>query len=563
MAKIFISYRREDSRWPAERLFLSLQKYVAKDDIFMDVDSLKPGEVFADKIHITLAKIDVMLVLIGPKWANGERENSRLFDVDDFVRIEIESALRRNARIIPVLVDNTQLPDSSSLPKALQPLIERQSQVLSQRTFEFDTGRLAGALGLSESKNTVSKMVLFGVASAIVVGAVLSIAMLGIGRASQSTDLDTIAENAGTERMEEMRFLELVLGELPIETTVEQRAALVRRCDELAGHHLDVTLPADIPGKSITEVAAVAEEAIEKCSLAVRAEPNNSRALMNLSRAMLAMGEYPARMPVLERASELGSVRATVGLGLAHFRGRGTFQDYNEAKRYFDLAVDRGDAPSLSAQAVFSSRGILGPVNKETAFQLYSQSARRGYDRAQYSAGIMHLHGVGTEVDARQSAFLLIQAVENSSDPLAQTQLGWAYENGYGVGFDLSEAQKLYQSAVADGHRLSNINLARLELAKGSAMNHEAVVNYVADYVSPEFDPIFDDVYWIYEDNPSFAQMIVAFLEEFSVHNDQAYVSAHLASLISRLTAGFQRGEYPKNAIIPQISGAYVPNSPR
>ena len=91
------------------------------------------------------------------------------------------------------------------------------------------------------------------------------------------------------------------------------------------------------------------------------------------------------------------------------------------------------------------------------------------------------MHGIGTEKSVQQSANLLIQAVEYSSDPHSKTQLVWDYENGFGVGIDLLSAKELYQSIVADGHRLSNINLGRLELGKGPQMNQETVINYIAN----------------------------------------------------------------------------------
>ena len=46
--KIFISYRREDSRHQAARIYAALERVLPKDHIFMDIDSLKPGVDFVN-----------------------------------------------------------------------------------------------------------------------------------------------------------------------------------------------------------------------------------------------------------------------------------------------------------------------------------------------------------------------------------------------------------------------------------------------------------------------------------------------------------------------------------
>ena len=41
--QIFISYRRQDASYPAGRLYDNLHNRFPQNEIFMDVDSLKPG----------------------------------------------------------------------------------------------------------------------------------------------------------------------------------------------------------------------------------------------------------------------------------------------------------------------------------------------------------------------------------------------------------------------------------------------------------------------------------------------------------------------------------------
>jgi hypothetical protein len=66
----------------------------------------------------------------------------RLDDPKDFVRIEIEAALSRGVRVIPILVGGAQMPDESELPPSLAALKRRQALSLDPLDFDNDTGKL-------------------------------------------------------------------------------------------------------------------------------------------------------------------------------------------------------------------------------------------------------------------------------------------------------------------------------------------------------------------------------------------------------------------------------------
>jgi TIR domain len=114
--RIFISYRRQDTAWPAGRLYDALVEHFPAEQVFMDVDSIEPGEDFVERITAVVSSCDVLLALIGRQWLtvtkNGQR---RLDDPKDVVRLEIETALRRKIRVIPILVDDTPIPVADEL----------------------------------------------------------------------------------------------------------------------------------------------------------------------------------------------------------------------------------------------------------------------------------------------------------------------------------------------------------------------------------------------------------------------------------------------------------------
>lgn len=148
MAGIFISYRRDNSRHASGRLADDLTNAFGEASIFRDIEGIEPGVDFTRSLEKALRSCAVMLVVIGPQWldavdAQGKR---RLEQPDDWVRLEIETALARDIRVIPILLEGTPLPAAEALPKALQPLRKRQAIELSDARWRGDVERLVQTL---------------------------------------------------------------------------------------------------------------------------------------------------------------------------------------------------------------------------------------------------------------------------------------------------------------------------------------------------------------------------------------------------------------------------------
>ncbi len=145
---IFISYRRDDSEGEAGRLFDDLSRVFGPENVFMDVAGIKPGADFRRVIEEGVAQCGVLLAVVGPMWAaianaNGER---RLQDPNDFVVLEVGSALRRNVPVIPVLVHAARMPSAEQLPAALKDFCYRNSVELAHARWNSDVQLLIEAL---------------------------------------------------------------------------------------------------------------------------------------------------------------------------------------------------------------------------------------------------------------------------------------------------------------------------------------------------------------------------------------------------------------------------------
>jgi hypothetical protein len=149
---IFISYRRDDSPDVTGRIYDRLVQHYGRDAIFKDVDSIPYGVDFRKHLHEMVGKCDVVLAVIGDGWLNASAApgQRRLDDQADFVRIELEAALLRDIRIVPLLVKDAAMPKEEELPPTLRDLAYRNGiPIRHDPDFHVDMDRLIKSLDQS------------------------------------------------------------------------------------------------------------------------------------------------------------------------------------------------------------------------------------------------------------------------------------------------------------------------------------------------------------------------------------------------------------------------------
>ena len=148
MSRILLSYRREDSSADAGRIADRLRQHFGEDSVFVDIDTILPGDDFTQRIEASLKACDALVAVIGRGWASATDSagRRRLERSDDYVRLEIATALRRNIRVVPALVRDAAMPEASELPADLAALARRQALEISDARFHHDVDRLIEAL---------------------------------------------------------------------------------------------------------------------------------------------------------------------------------------------------------------------------------------------------------------------------------------------------------------------------------------------------------------------------------------------------------------------------------
>jgi len=129
-------------------LYDRLAEHFGEGQVFKDVDSIELGDDFVEVITTAVGSCDVLLALIGDRWLSITDEDGRrrLDSPDDFVRLEIEAALARKVRVIPILVEGATMPRADELPPTLVELVRRQALELSPSRFAVDTSQLLKVL---------------------------------------------------------------------------------------------------------------------------------------------------------------------------------------------------------------------------------------------------------------------------------------------------------------------------------------------------------------------------------------------------------------------------------
>jgi hypothetical protein len=145
MSKVCFSYRRSDSQEVVGRLYDKLAAHFGREQLFRDLDDIPLSVPFPEFVRSKLQRTKAVLVVMGTEWidatdADGRR---RLDDPDDFVRVEVETALSLPVAVIPVTVSNASIPPKRALPESLKRLTDHAGlAVRPDPDFHHDTNRL-------------------------------------------------------------------------------------------------------------------------------------------------------------------------------------------------------------------------------------------------------------------------------------------------------------------------------------------------------------------------------------------------------------------------------------
>ena len=156
---IFISYRPDDNGDYAHLLYDRLnQRFPGR--VFMDVNKINPGTDFVRVIEDTVGSCDALIAVLGKHWLSTTGSQRSLGAPADLVRLEIAGALRRDMRVIPVLLQDATMPSATELPEDISPLARRQAVALSDADLDGGVARLIGILETEFGEKAVPQLIM-------------------------------------------------------------------------------------------------------------------------------------------------------------------------------------------------------------------------------------------------------------------------------------------------------------------------------------------------------------------------------------------------------------------
>ena len=139
--KIFISYRRADNPLFADRIRDKFITIYGRDNVFMDIDSLPRGAKVIDRIRAAMEQSDAVIVVVGKEWVKLFKDKAAAYE-DDFVKMELELALKLRKPITPICIDGADVPAKNDLPPKLRRLLDYNFAFLNRNNFHEEMDRI-------------------------------------------------------------------------------------------------------------------------------------------------------------------------------------------------------------------------------------------------------------------------------------------------------------------------------------------------------------------------------------------------------------------------------------
>ena len=393
--QIFISYRREDASYPAGRLYDRLSAHFPQNQVFIDVDNLDPGVDFVEAIEQSVGSCDVLIAVIGRHWlvSSDKKDRRRLDNPADFVRIEIATALRRDIRVIPVLVEGAPVPEVDQLPDDLKALVRRNAVEVSHSRFNADFGRLVKAIErvlenadaerkrrekelLEVEQREKDRLETEQQEKECLEAQQREKERLEVERRRKEKQERLEVERRQREEQEQLEAARLEKERLEVEQRERQRSDAERRekerreAEQREKERLEVERPERerVAAKRTAPVDWI--EQVERC---VNAK------------------DYAKALLLSEKAADAGSADAMYNLGILYDNGLGVAQDYGKAREWYQKAVDAANTNAMYNLGWLYQEGLGGTQDYCKMRECYQKAARAGDAEADQALSLLHL----------------------------------------------------------------------------------------------------------------------------------------------------------------------------
>jgi O-acetyl-ADP-ribose deacetylase (regulator of RNase III) len=146
VAIVFVNYRVQEQPGYAALLHRELTDRFGDDAVFLAAQSIQPGDNYVREVFDNLRDCEVLLAVIGARWL--EFGDGGSFD---WVHGELAAAFDADVRVVPVLVEDAELPADAELPRDIAELARCQYVRLRHYSLDADLAKLIDRLSAISS----------------------------------------------------------------------------------------------------------------------------------------------------------------------------------------------------------------------------------------------------------------------------------------------------------------------------------------------------------------------------------------------------------------------------
>jgi hypothetical protein len=408
--KIFMSYRRADDRHFIGRLHDRLCDAFGDEMVFRDIDSIPAGTNFRNVILRTLNEVDAVVAIIGPQWSRSSSAD-RASAATDYVFLELAEALREGKPVLPVLIEDTEMPTPDALPADLRALSDINAiSVHGDPAFRRDSTRLIEAIGaiVAEDRARVARQL----------------------RDAEEQQRQVEAERLQRERVaEELRAEERAararLAELEEAATRRQIEQERARLEDLERQLRQAEAEASAPAAPAVSTEPPPVEAASQRTATPVEQPRAVEPVevpTTTSTARTVKFEPPWLQMLLIAALSLGVValsidrRVEIGGSIFHFSELGTSTANDATLWVLTLAIA---VPLFLGSRQVEQRSVLaGVVVASFCYELLQASATVRYGADKYDEGSWFLVKI-LEIGCLSGAYWIVRKRSDGSRPAA------------------------------------------------------------------------------------------------------------------------------------------------
>jgi len=197
--------------------------------------------------------------------------------------------------------------------------------------------------------------------------------------------------------------------------------------------------------------------------------------------------DYSRAKQLFEKASGQGIDEATVDLGRMYLFGWGVDKDAAKAKQLLKQAVDKNVPRGFDCLGWWY---FEEEKDYTKALNLFQKAADAGYSGGMVDVGYMYENGYGVETDKSKALDMYLKAAECGS-AIGLCNAGYFYEQGIGVDQDHEKALQYYLASAAKGN------------ARGAYK-----VGFMKQYGDINEDIVYEDIAGWYEKSANMDYML-------------------------------------------------------